>query len=128
MERHRFKKINAGGKGREWYLIVHVVDEKYERSATYSITFKAENTKEAKFKILGFLKKTLTRIGSMKNKFLIAHAVPLGVVDGRKVYFGDEMLRPKRAYCNRKILGIKNPDRVFVQGAGPEVLKNLGEN
>jgi len=89
------------------------------------VAFRVGTTGEAKKKVLAILKRAVAHVKDMGSMVLIADAVPMDTKGGVRVGSADETLRPRRRYSNRRLLGIKNPDAILVQGYGPDALRRI---
>ncbi|MBI2635575.1 MAG: hypothetical protein HYW79_03495 [Parcubacteria group bacterium] len=87
------------------------------------IKFIAKDDNEAKQKILNICKKIVSRMRQSKWEYFIIQAMPYLKSD--EGLDGNRMIRVKPKYSNRRILIIKNPDKVLVQGYGSEALEKL---
>ena len=90
------------------------------------VEFIAKDNDDAKLKILNICKKIVSRTHKSKWEYFIIQAMPY--LESSKCFDGNRMIRVKPWYSNRRILRIKNPDKILVQGYGPEALKKLGED
>lgn len=119
-----FKRIDLGGEGREWGLLYSISKLKDDEDKKYPllrvIIFRVQTIEEAKATVLNLLKRAYRGVRNTRNKILTAQAMPYGIENGQRVGYGDEMLRPKFKYSNKRILRIKNPNMVLVQGYGAE--------
>ncbi|MBI2446909.1 MAG: hypothetical protein HYV51_03835 [Parcubacteria group bacterium] len=91
------------------------------------INFDAENDQDAKKKVLDFCKKIVARMKHAKWEYFIIQAMPY-CKQKSEILDGNRMIRIKLKFSNRKILRIKNPDKVLVQGYGTEALKQLSRS
>jgi len=80
------------------------------------------DSKVAKIKMLNHLKKVL--ICNPKHNFVIATMFPDS--PNKKENRAELIVRPKNKFSNRRLLRIKNTDKVLVQGYGSETLDELG--
>lgn len=88
------------------------------------IEFEAENDNDAKLKIINICKKIVSRTHKLKWNYFIVLAVPYSDIG----FDGNRMIRIKIRYSNKRILRVKNPDKILVQGYGPEALKKIWED
>ena len=82
--------------------------------------FTATDDKEAKEKVLELVKKFVKRLRK-KDCLVYILAAPYinySPENKRNIMNGDRQLRLRREYRNKRILHIKNPEVVFVQGYG----------
>ena len=80
--------------------------------------------KEVKQKMLDHLKKVLRR--RKNHRHIHAMLFPDTPRKGEKDKRTEDIIRVKDGFSNRKLLRIKDPEQVLVQGYGPEALKELG--
>ena len=118
---YRFTKKDLGGTGTEWSVICWINkmhDENYGR--IIHLDFKSPDITAAKKILLSYCQKLIKRIKNIKHTIIVLQALPrLEDENGKTYLVGEQMLRLRSQYSNRKILQIKNPDVVFVQGYGP---------
>lgn len=98
----------------------------YEGKQPKHVTFIAKTDEDAKNKILNICQKIVSRRRKAKWDFFIMHAMPYLSLHDRKCD-GERTLRIKDKFSNRRILGIKNPEKVLVQGYGNEALNKISE-
>lgn len=124
-----YKKIYLGGEGELWSVIYSIQDVNNDdyRGIRGSIEFMAKDDAEAKNKILNYFKKVVASMRKTRGRFLMIQAVPLMRDGERFVGDGNRMLRNKHRYSDKRLLRMKDPDKVFVQGYGPEAQEKLYE-
>lgn len=112
--------------GEIWSMIFAFDLDCNNRNYPKWIEFIAKDNDDAKLRIINICKKIVSITRQSKWKYFVIQAMPyLKSGDGLD---GNRMIRVKRRYFNRRILRIKNPNKVLVQGYGPEALKELGED
>jgi hypothetical protein len=124
----RVKSTNLGGKGRRWILMYQIdtIENDRYRGTMGSVSFNAVDSVDAKKKLLTILKRIVSHTKSISSKLFVVNAFPNDPLPDKLFVNVDETIRLKRSHANRRLLGIRNPEKVLVQGYGPEVLKRLG--
>lgn len=123
---------HLGGEGEEWNFWFSVSSfasaKEYGRFYFWNVDFRARDDKEAKAKVLKILKQKVGRLKSMRNRVLGGMAAPRLLVDGKGGCDGDRMIRVRFSYSySKKLLRVRDPNRVLVQGHGPEALEELNK-
>lgn len=80
------------------------------------------NGSVAKQKMLECLKKSLIR--NPKHNYL--HGMMFPDSSNSQENLAELIVRVKTRFSNRRLLNIKNPEKVLVQGYGPEIMDKLG--
>jgi hypothetical protein len=123
---------DTGGEGRRrWaltYTIFDLSEDPTSSDLNTSIMFQARNNEEAKRKILKFLQRAVASMKPAKDKVLVLAdlALPLDPRKGESICRAEDIIRLKHGWDNMRLLRVKNPNAVLVQGYGPEALKRLG--
>jgi hypothetical protein len=128
----RLKARDIGGEGRQWQLLYSIFDlpsirndysdSNNPQSPTPSlhrcIIFRAkndENDEEAKAITLKLLKKAVAGIRNTRRLF-VAAVFPIDPRPGESLPLTEDIISLKRGWNNKRLLRIKDPNKVLVQG------------
>jgi len=101
----------------EIWSMVFVFDFQRRNKSYPQTEFMAENDNDAKLKVLNICKENVQRIRQFKWKYFVIQVFPCPKSDDDFSYI-NRTIRVKIRYANRRILRIKNPEKILVQGYG----------
>jgi hypothetical protein len=121
-----YRKKDYGGTGRKW-VFEYIISDRCEFGCMIirHCKFRAADAAEAKRKILAILKRAIASTKDVGRKTICDMALPSEPAAGQNAVFAEEMIRLKDRYGNRRLLRIKDPEKVLVQGYGPKTLEEL---
>lgn len=119
---------NLGGEGYSWTLdFVVFRDTKeggtMERWIHWVIQYKKPNQKEGLLMALNLLQKWIIRSKEQRDDKPLNWSV--GLVGKRVMGKYDGIYRIRHRFQNRRILRIKDPIKIFIEGYGPDTLEAL---
>ena len=108
---------------REWTLTYCFLDD--PRHKIRYKDFPAESDRKALVIALKKLQSALRPAKLSLGAVMLTRRASDRMPDGKA--YSDRLYRIKFRYNNRSLLEIKNPSVIFVEGYGPEILKELNE-
>lgn len=123
-----FKKRDIGGTGKSWFIWYSIYEWKRDDELDVlnrEILFKAKNVDEAKKIILRVLKRSFSHVKNLARRPIVIQAGPYRSGEWGNSTPEVSLLRLDPRYANKRLLRVKNPDVVLVEGSNEEALRRV---